>query len=181
MDNDRNVSLSKRMSYLLRHGAQREGVAIDEHGWMDITDLLAWLNRKPRSRFTIEDVQIVVRDNDKQRFEISGSKIRAVQGHSMAIDLDLAPAEPPATLYHGTASRFVGNILDKGLLKMQRQHVHLSSTVEQALIVGKRHGSPVVFHVNAAAMLQDGFTFYLSKNGVWLVDHVPPEYLSLPS
>jgi putative RNA 2'-phosphotransferase len=179
MDKDDLVALSKRISYLLRHGARREGVSIDDHGWIDLDHLLDWLNYKPGSRATLDDVQIIVQGNDKQRFEIAGSKIRAVQGHSMAVDLELVPAEPPAILFHGTASRFVQAILEKGLLKMGRQHVHLSATIDQAMLVGKRHGSPVVFMIDAAAMHVDEFMFYRSKNGVWLVDEVPIKYLVL--
>jgi putative RNA 2'-phosphotransferase len=173
-----DISLSKRISFLLRHGAVREHVPIDEQGWVFVSDLLAWLNREGNRRVDAAAIARIVETNDKQRFELAGDKIRAVQGHSIAVDPDLQPATPPAILFHGTATRFVPAILSKGLLKMGRQHVHLSATADTALLVGKRHGQPAVFQVDAAAMARDGFTFYLSKNGVWLVDHVPSTYLS---
>ncbi len=172
------ISLSKRMSFLLRHGAVREGVPIDEQGWVLVADLLAWLNRGGNRRVDAAAIARVVETNDKQRFELAGDKIRAVQGHSIAVDPGLQSAIPPAVLYHGTATRSVESILSKGLLKMSRQQVHLSTTADAALLVGKRHGQPAVFHIDAEAMARDGFTFYLSKNGVWLVDHVPSTYLS---
>ena len=178
--NTNDVAVSKRISYLLRHGAVRERVPIDGHGWVLVADLLEWLNRGGNPRVAEADIARVVAGNDKQRFELAGGKIRAVQGHSIAVDPGLQPATPPAVLYHGTATRFVQSILADGLLKMGRQHVHLSSTADQALTVGKRHGQPAVFRVDAAAMARDGFTFYLSRNGVWLVDRVPTAYLSGP-
>ncbi len=178
--NTNDVAVSKRISYLLRHGAVRERVPIDEHGWVLVADLLAWLNRGGIPRVAEADIARVVAGNDKQRFELAGCKIRAVQGHSIAVDPGLQLAAPPPVLYHGTATRFVQSILADGLLKMGRQHVHLSSTADQALTVGNRHGRPAVFRVDAAAMAHDGFTFYLSKNDVWLVDGVPTAYLSGP-
>lgn len=176
---DDDIKASKRMAFLLRHGAVREHVPIDENGWVLVADLLAWLNRGAHRDVTEVDVARVVASNDKQRFELADSKIRAVQGHSIEVDPGLQPATPPAVLYHGTATRFVPSIKSKGLLKMGRQHVHLSTTADQALAVGKRHGQPAVFQVDAAAMTRDGFIFHVSKNGVWLVDHVPSSYLSM--
>ncbi len=173
-----DIALSKRMSFLLRHGAMQEHVPIDEQGWVFVSDLLEWLNRGGNRRVDTAAIVRVVDTNDKQRFELAGDKIRAVQGHSIVVDPDLQPASPPAILYHGTATRFIPAILAKGLLKMGRQHVHLSTALDQAFVVGKRHGQPAVFLVDAAAMARDGFKFYLSKNGVWLVDHVPSTYLS---
>jgi putative RNA 2'-phosphotransferase len=120
-----------------------------------------------------------VAQNDKQRFSFdpSSTRIRANQGHSTAVDLQLEPATPPDVLYHGTAEKHVAVILAGGLKRMARHHVHLSTTVPTATAVGKRHGRPVVLVVDAAAMSRDGFTFYCSANGVWLTDHVPPRYL----
>ncbi len=103
--------------------------------------------------------------------------IRANQGHSVDIDLQLEPVEPPAVLYHGTGHGSAGSIARQGLLRMSRHRVHLSPDPETARRVGARHGRPVIFTVDAAAMHQAGHLFYRSENGVWLVDHVPPEYL----
>jgi putative RNA 2'-phosphotransferase len=121
----------------------------------------------------------VVARNNKRRFSFdpTGTLIRANQGHSVAVDLQLEPVEPPAVLYHGTGHGAVEPIRREGLRKMARHHVHLSSDRETARAVGARHGRPVVFMVNAAAMRSAGHLFYRSDNGVWLVDHVPPEYL----
>ena len=107
------------------------------------------------------------------------TKIRANQGHSLAVALELLPQIPPDYLYHGTASRFVESILNSGLQKQTRQYVHLSNDIETATKVGSRHGSPIIFEVNTKAMHQAEFIFYLSANGVWLTDKVPPKYLSV--
>jgi putative RNA 2'-phosphotransferase len=121
----------------------------------------------------------VVLRNNKRRFSFdeTGTLIRANQGHSVAVDLQLTAVHPPAILYHGTGDRAVESILRQGLLKMARHHVHLSRDIATARTVGARHGRPVVFAVDAAAMQAAGWIFYCSANGVWLVDHVPPEYL----
>jgi len=133
------------------------------------------------SRFTISRTELdeVVARNDKRRFsfDVTGSRIRANQGHSVEVDLELQPAEPPAVLYHGTGQKSIASILATGLDKMARHHVHLSSDVETATKVGMRHGKPVVFAVDTTAMWQAGLTFFLSANGVWLVEKVPPRYL----
>jgi putative RNA 2'-phosphotransferase len=120
-----------------------------------------------------------LRQHDKKRFAFSNDKtlIRASQGHSIDIDLDLTPVEPPETLYHGTAERFVESILKTGLHKQSRQHIHLSATVETAISVGGRHGKPVVLRIQSGKMHQEGFKFYLSENKVWLTDSVPAQYI----
>jgi putative RNA 2'-phosphotransferase len=121
----------------------------------------------------------VVRTSDKQRFafDTTGALIRANQGHSVEVDLELEPREPPAVLYHGTAETSVASILLDGLVKMARHHVHLSADLATPFKVGARHGKPAILVVDAAAMHQAGHIFYLSANGVWLVDHVLPEHL----
>lgn len=134
-----------------------------------------------RFPLTRDELVEVVRNNDKQRFAFDPSftRIRASQGHSTAVNLQLEPATPPAILYHGTPSGNVEVILQNGLNKMARHHVHLSATVATAEVVGKRRGRPFVLVVDAQAMDLDGFVFYCSANGVWLTDHVPPKYLRL--
>jgi putative RNA 2'-phosphotransferase len=149
-------------------------------GWVEVDALLAASARKgfPVSRDEIEEV---VARNDKKRFAFdeSGILIRAQQGHSVPVELELEPAAPPETLYHGTPERNLTEILQNGLLKMRRHHVHLSSDEATARVVGARRGHPVVLTVEAGEMYRDGCTFYRSGNGVWLVEYVPSRYLSL--
>ena len=121
----------------------------------------------------------VVFTNDKQRFAYSadGLSIRANQGHSLDIELALKPTTPPDILYHGTATRFIESIMEQGLIKKQRQHVHLSALQETAVSVGQRHGKPIVLSMNSKQMHEDGHLFYLSNNGVWLTEFVPVKYI----
>jgi putative RNA 2'-phosphotransferase len=133
-------------------------------------------NGQPLDRMTLE---AVVTQNDKQRFAFSpdGTRIRANQGHSIAVQLEYVPQEPPAVLFHGTATRFLGSIYEKGLLKQQRHHVHLSPDVETASKVGVRHGKLALLKIDAARMFADGYSFFCSENGVWLTEQVPPAYI----
>jgi putative RNA 2'-phosphotransferase len=174
----RLVRLSKYLSKHLRHQPERLGLVLLPGGWVAVDDLLAACarNHVPISRAELDEV---VARNDKQRFafDASGTMIRANQGHSIEVDLGLDPAEPPPVLYHGTGERSAGAIMRSGLLPMRRQHVHLSIGIETATRVGARHGRPVVFAVDAANMHRSGHRFYRAENGVWLIDHVPPEYL----
>jgi putative RNA 2'-phosphotransferase len=167
------VRVSKRLSYVLRHRPDSAGLTLDAAGWADVDQLLAAL------RLTRAELDEVVARNNKRRFSLdpTGTLIRANQGHSVAVDLQLEPVEPPAVLYHGTGHGAAETITREGLRKMARHHVHLSSDRETARVVGARHGRPVVFAVDAAAMRAAGHLFYRSDNGVWLVDHVPPAYL----
>jgi len=176
---DPNIKTSKFLSYLLRHKPESIGLTIDSGGWAETKALLSLANLAGHN-LTLEHLRHVVASNNKRRFAFSpnGSRIRAVQGHSIPVDLQLEPLQPPAHLFHGTATRFLPAIMEQGLLKQQRQYVHLSPGVETASVVGRRHGKLVVLVVAAAAMCQDGHAFFLSRNGIWLVDHVPPEYLA---
>lgn len=178
MDQQRLVKISKYLSKHLRHQPERLGMTLAPGGWVPVDALLAACARHqfPISRDELEEV---VAQNDKQRFafDATGTQIRAQQGHSAPVDLQLEPAEPPPVLYHGTAQQHVAAIERDGLLKMRRHHVHLSPDVETATRVGARHGRPVVFAVDAQRMARDGLAFYRSGNGVWLVDHVAPQYL----
>ena len=121
----------------------------------------------------------IVETNSKKRFAFNEqqNKIRANQGHSIEVELELQAIKPPDILYHGTAERFVSSILEKGLLKQQRRHVHLSSDIETAINVGRRHGRPFVFEILAYQMFSDNYQFFLSDNGVWLTNDVPSKYL----
>jgi putative RNA 2'-phosphotransferase len=178
MDQQRLVRVSKYLSKHLRHQPQRLGLSLEPGGWVDIADLL---QACARHNFALSrnELDEVVRRSDKQRFSIdpTGTRIRANQGHSVEVDLQLPPATPPSILFHGTGQGSVPFIQQHGLKKMARHHVHLSPDVETAIRVGKRHGTPVVFAVDCEAMVRDGFTFFLADNGVWLVDAVPPQYL----
>jgi putative RNA 2'-phosphotransferase len=178
MDQQRLVKISKYLSKHLRHEPERLGLTLEPGGWVRVDDLLAACKR---NNFSIsrEVLEEVVRSNDKQRFAFdeAGTRIRANQGHSTAVDLQLEPTTPPALLYHGTGRQNVAAIQADGLRKMARHHVHLSPDVATAIKVGARHGKPVIFLVDAAAMHADGHVFYCAANGVWLVDAVPPRYL----
>lgn len=179
---DPHKKLSKFLSLILRHEPQAIGLTLDAEGWADVDDFIAkaGAHGKLYSRTLIE---AIVRDNDKQRFKLSadGRRIRANQGHSIDVDLALAPVEPPATLYHGTATRFAGSIRKTGLEKCSRQHVHLSLDRDTAVKVGSRHGTPLVLQVRAAEMHAQGFVFYRADNGVWLTDAVAVEFIDWPA
>lgn len=175
----RLVRVSKYLSKYLRHGPEELGLTLTPSGWVEVDALLAASAHRgfPISR---EELEEVVARNDKKRFAFdeSGTLIRAQQGHSAPVDLELEPAAPPARLYHGTPERNLAAIMQDGLLKMRRHHVHLSSDEATARAVGARRGRPVVLAVHAREMHRDGFVFYRSGNGVWLVQHAPPRYLS---
>lgn len=172
------MKVSKYLSRHLRHQPQRLGLQLQPDGWVRVDELLAACaaHGMPLTR---DELDQVVAGNDKQRFSFdeNGRLIRANQGHSVAVDLGLEPASPPATLFHGTGAGAVATILAQGLVTMGRHHVHLSSDLETARRVGARHGRPVVFRVDAAAMHAAGHHFYRSANGVWLTDAVAPQFL----
>ena len=171
----------KYLSKYLRHEPERLGLTLAPGGWVAIDELLAACvrNRFPVTRDELHDV---VATSEKQRFAIdeTGSLIRANQGHSVEVDLQLTPAEPPSKLYHGTPEQNLDSIRRGGLIKMARHHVHLSPDAAAANKVGARRGRPVVLVIDAAAMRHAGYQFFCSANGVWLVDCVPPEYLCFP-
>ena len=175
------IRFSKFISLVLRHQPEKYGLTLDDHGWAQIDDLIAVVNRAGVP-LTHESLHRVVVQNDKQRFAISddGDAIRARQGHSIPVDLELAALEPPPQLYHGTAKRFVPSIREQGLLRRSRQHVRLSPDVPTAIRVGQRHGNAVVLTIKSGAMYRDGYAFYRSENGVWLVEAVPIAYLVFP-
>ena len=172
---------SKFLSLVLRHEPEAIGLSLDENGWAEIDELIRLANAggKPVTRALIDEV---VRDNDKQRFAISadGTRIRANQGHSIEVDLALTALEPPATLYHGTATRFAKSIRNIGLVKQSRQHVHLSSDPDTAIKVGSRHGKALVLSIRAGEMHARGLSFFQSANGVWLTDAVAAEFIDWP-
>jgi putative RNA 2'-phosphotransferase len=168
--------LSKYLSLILRHQPQVGHIVLDEAGWTDLDTLVA---NVPQGGGTRADVVRVVASNDKQRFTIDGDKIRANQGHSVPVNLNLEALEPPEFLYHGTNHAAFQFIKAQGLNKGTRHHVHMSAESGTAVAVGRRTGAPVLCQVAAKQMHQDGHIFYRSANGVWLTDHVPPQYLTV--
>jgi putative RNA 2'-phosphotransferase len=179
VDEQRLVKISKYLSKHLRHEPERLGLTLASGGWVEVDTLLTAM---ARHNFVVTRAELdeVVVKNDKQRFSFdpTGTQIRANQGHSVAVDLELEPTVPPDILYHGTGEKSVRTILEHGLKKMSRQHVHLSRDYDTAVKVGARHGKPIVFLVQAAAMHTAGHIFFVSDNGVWLVESVPPQFLS---
>jgi putative RNA 2'-phosphotransferase len=175
-----HTKVSKFLSYVLRHKPDAIGLTLDEQGWADIAALIENTNATDQG-FTLTRslLQTVLDSNDKKRFTISddGKKIRAAQGHSVGIDLQLKPVEPPEFLYHGTATRFLPSILQEGLKPQQRQYVHLSQDIQTATKVGQRYGKPVVLTIKARLMFEEGSKFYLAENGVWLTNEVPSTFI----
>lgn len=182
MSPEQTTRASKFLSLVLRHEPQSAGITLDAAGWTPVADLLAGCARARRP-LTRDQLDHIVSTNSKKRFEFSadGKHIRASQGHSVKVDLSYEAQVPPAQLYHGTATRFLDAIREKGLLKMNRHHVHLSAVTKVTMEVGARHGKPVLLTINAEAMHQKGHVFYRSTNGVWLVEHVPVQFLLFPS
>lgn len=180
MDERRTVKVSKYLSKHLRHQPERIGLTLDEGGWVEIDALLAAATAHG-FHITRDDLDHVVEANDKKRFAVEGSRVRASQGHSVEVDLGLAPATPPPYLYHGTVGRHLDAIRAEGLRPMNRHDVHLSPDRETATRVGARRGRPVVLPVDADAMHRDGHVFRVSANGVWLTQAVPPHYLRFPA
>ena len=171
-----DASISKYLSYILRHKPDSIGLKLDKHGWADIDELI---KKTIEFSLTKETIQAVAANSDKKRFVIENNKIRANQGHSIDVDLNLSPKKPPKILYHGTAERFVSSILKEGIISQSRQYVHLSQDISTATSVGKRHGKPVVLEIDAETMYNNEILFYLSKNGVWLTEKVPPKYIGI--
>jgi putative RNA 2'-phosphotransferase len=182
MENESNVNLiriSKFLSLVLRHAPETIHVNMDKNGWVSVQELIDNANTYKNLHLTIDTIKKVVETNDKQRYILSDdeNRIRANQGHSITVDLELESRTPPDVLYHGTAIRFLDSIKKDGLKSMGRQYVHLSRTEEIAITVGKRHGEPVVLYIDAKTMHEEGYKFYLSENKVWLVDNVPVKYI----
>lgn len=178
MNSQTLIRKSKWLSKHLRHAPEKIGLTLEDGGWIDVAQLLE-AARRANFSLTRAELEEVVAKNDKQRFSFdeTSEKIRANQGHSVAVDLNLAPQTPPPILYHGTGERNHEMITQRGLQKMRRHHVHLSRDITTATRVGARHGKPIVFEVDAARMSADGVEFFCSDNGVWLTNCVEPQYL----
>jgi len=172
------VSTSKFLSLILRHNPSAIGIALDEHGWADVGELISGIAKK--QEFTMRDLEEIVNTDNKRRYSFNEdkTKIRANQGHSIDVDVELEEKIPPKVLYHGTGEKYVESIDRIGLIPKARQYVHLTDNKKTAIDVGKRHGEPVVYVVNTEKMLRGGHKFFLSANGVWLTKSVPAEYLT---
>jgi putative RNA 2'-phosphotransferase len=177
MDNQLK-NISKLLSLVLRHQPEYLGIHLNENGWTDVSILIEKINEHG-SAVDMHMIEQIVETNDKKRFAFNDNKtlIRASQGHSIDVDVELQQAMPPEILFHGTTLKNLTLILEQGLQKQTRRHVHLSSDEHTAKAVGSRHGTPCVLLVNAKAMYEKGYSFYLSENMVWLTDHVPVEFI----
>ncbi len=172
------IETSKYISLILRHKPETAGVTLDEHGWANVAELIAGVGKThPLDMETLEEI---VRTDPKGRYSFNDDHtlIRANQGHSVPVDVELPEKTPPGILWHGTGEKYVSSILSSGLEPRSRLYVHLSANRETARNVGARHGRPVIFSVDSGRMAADGFKFFLSVNGVWLTKCVPPEYLT---
>ena len=176
------IQTSKFLSLILRHEPERVGLQLGEAGWVAVDDLLNAVNQHG-TPLTRDQLNHIVATSDKRRLAFSEDcqRIRASQGHSVEIDLQYAPQQPPEILYHGTATRFLDAIRKDGLQKMARHDVHLSAETKMTLQVGGRHGKPVLLKIRAGEMHRAGFVFRCSANNVWLVDHVPPQFIEFPN
>lgn len=175
---DEETQTSVFISLILRHKPEVIGITLDEHGWADVQELIDGVNKAGHS-LTLESLEKIVREDKKQRYSFDEGHvlIRANQGHSIPVDVELEEKTPPDILWHGTGARSAASIDEKGLLPMSRLYVHLSKDVQTARTVGARHGSPVIYTVETGRMAADGYKFYLSVNGIWLTKEVPAKYL----
>ena len=170
-------NISKYLSLILRHKPEVIGISLDEHGWANVEELIAGIAKD--YDFNMELLEEIVRSDEKQRYSFNEDKtlIRANQGHSVPVDVELVEQIPPDILWHGTGEKYVSAIDTEGLIPKSRLYVHLSKDEDTATKVGTRHGKPVVYHVLAKKMYDDGYKFFISVNGVWLTKTVPVKYL----
>ena len=168
---------SKYISLILRHKPETIGITLDEHGWANVDELIAGIAKT--QSFDMAMLEEIVATDNKQRYSFNEEHtlIRANQGHSIPVDVELKEIVPPEILYHGTGEKYVASIDEQGLIPKSRLYVHLSKDEETAVNVGKRHGKPVVYKVHSGDMQKDGYVFYQSVNGVWLTKSVPVKYL----
>ena len=173
--------LSKFLSLILRHKPETIGIKLDSHGWANVNELLEGINRSGK-KIDLSILEKVVKENDKKRFSFNEgkTKIRANQGHTKKVDVELEEKIPPKFLYHGTISRNMDSINARGILKMKRLYVHLSADIETAQkVADRRHSESIIYKIDAAAMSKAGYKFFKSVNCVWLTDHVPQKYLTI--
>jgi len=179
--NSKLIKVSKFLSLVLRHKPERIELLLDQGGWAKVDELLLKANQAGVS-LNKDLLQWLVDNNDKQRFSFcqDRQRIRANYGHSIPVDLDFVPSKPPEFLFHGTATRFVESIKRQGLVPRKRNHVHLSLDPQTAIMVGRRHGKPIVLTIQAGRMYECGFQFFRSTNGIWLTERVPAEHILFP-
>ena len=172
-------STSKFISLILRHRPEAIGILIDEHGWADVQELIAGVNRSGGHALDMELLEEIVRTDEKQRYSFNEDHtlIRANQGHSIQVDVELEEKKPPDILWHGTGEKYVSSIDAQGLLPKSRLYVHLSPDIETARKVGSRHGKPVIYEIDCRTIAEDGYRFFLSANHIWLTKEVPVQYL----
>ena len=171
------IDISRFISLILRHKPEAIGISLDEHGWANVSELIEGINKQ--QPFDMAMLEEIVATDNKQRYSFNEDKtlIRANQGHSIPVDVELPQVNPPEFLWHGTGEKYTESIDKNGLIPKSRLYVHLSADIETATAVGMRHGKPVIYKVKSGEMAKDGFGFYLSVNGVWLTDRVPIKYL----
>jgi putative RNA 2'-phosphotransferase len=178
MNEKQKNNLSKFISLILRHKPETIGISLDEHGWANVEELINGIKESGKE-IDMNILEDIVRTDNKQRYSFNGDKrfIRANQGHSVKVDVELKEMQPPDFLYHGTANRFMDSIMNEGFKPMSRLYVHLSKDFDTAMAVGKRHGSPIVLKIDAKRMYEAGKKFYLSENGVLLTESVDKKYI----
>jgi len=182
MDKYRRERLSKLLSYILRHRPDEYGLVLDAEGYVPLKELIQALHEEEGWSFVrVDHLQEIALTSDRVRFEMEGGRIRATYGHSLPIKIEYERAEPPNTLFHGTRRRAYPVILEQGLRPMGRQYVHLATTRELALRIGKRRDpEPVLLEVHALRAHEEGIPFYRANELIFLVDSLPPQYLSGP-
>lgn len=175
LSKENSKKLSKLMTKMLRHDPLAFGIALDPgDGSTEAEELLRAVRRLDGwEALTMEQIREVVRDSDKQRFELFGDRIRARYGHSHS-RVGYAEGTPPAVLYHGTSGDTAPVLLREGIRPMGRQYVHLSEGRHFATLAGSRKGRLAIVAVNTAVAMRAGVKFYIAGNEVWLADFVPP-------
>lgn len=175
----RSNKTSQFIALILRHKPETIGITLDEHGWANVQELIDGINATGKHHLDMELLEEIVRLDEKQRYSFNEDRslIRANQGHSIPVDVDLRETLPPKVLYHGTGEKYVPSIDEQGLIPKSRLYVHMSADKETAKTVGSRHGRPVIYEIDCKSMSEDGYRFYLSENHVWLTKAVPAKYL----
>lgn len=178
MNEKERINLSKFLAYILRHNPSAVGISLDERGWADMDELIKGINATGRS-IDRDLLEQIVREDKKGRYSFNEdkSKIRANQGHSVDVRVEMAECAPPDTLYHGTAKKFLASIKDSGICRRSRRFVHLSGDIKTAFAAGSRYGEPIVLVIDAKRMVADGYRFWLSINGVWQSSDIPWKYV----